>query len=122
MGPRSFLVALATNLAVISQAFALDPTLPAYQTIADLSGQIRSVGSDTLGNAMLLWSKGFMALYPDVRIEVEAKGSATAPSALLRGTSQFGPMSRAMSFEELSAFENKFGYKPSHFRVAVDAL
>ena len=61
-------------------------------------------------------------LYPDVKVEIEAAGSATAPLALLEGRSQFGPMSRPMSAEETAAFGSKYGYKISSFRVAVDAL
>ncbi len=71
---------------------------------------------------MTRWRKSFMALYPDVKIEVEGKGSATAPPALLADTAQFGPMSRPMSIEESTEFEKKFGYKVTQFRVAVDAL
>jgi phosphate transport system substrate-binding protein len=80
------------------------------------------VGSDTLGNETALWAKGFVDRYPDVKIEIEAKGSATAPPALLEGESQFAPMSRPMTTEEVAAFEMKYGYKASSFRVAIDAL
>ena len=66
--------------------------------------------------------KGFEKLYPDVKVEIEATGSATAPLALLEGRSQFGPMSRPMTAEETAAFQDKYGYKISSFRVAVDAL
>ena len=71
---------------------------------------------------MALWAKGFEGEYPGVTIEIEGKGSATAPPALLEGTSQFGPMSRPMTTNEIDAFEKKYGYKPARFRVAVDAL
>jgi hypothetical protein len=71
---------------------------------------------------MALWAKGFKSLYPDVTIAVEATGSATAPPALVQGAAQFGPMSRPMTAEELEAFEKKYGYRVSSFRVAVDAL
>lgn len=87
-----------------------------------VSGQIKSVGSDTLNIEMTLWANGFQDLYPGVKIEVEGKGSATAPPALLQGASQFAPMSRPMTAEEIDAFEKKYGYKASGFRVAVDAL
>jgi phosphate transport system substrate-binding protein len=122
MEHRLFALALAANLLAISDAIALDPGLPAYQTVTGISGQFKSVGSDTLANEVALWAKGFKELYPDVRIEVEAKGSATAPPALLQGASQFGPMSIPMTAEEVAAFEKKYGYKPSSFRVGIDAL
>jgi phosphate transport system substrate-binding protein len=53
---------------------------------------------------------------------VEGKGSSTAPPALIQGTAQLGPMSRAMKADEIDAFEKKFGYPPTQIRVAVDAL
>jgi phosphate transport system substrate-binding protein len=114
--------ALAATMAAVPAAIALDQTLPAYQVVSGISGQIRSIGSDTLGHEAALWAKGFQELYPDVKIEIEATGSATAPPALLEGASQFGPMSRAMSAEESAAFEKKYGYQVSSFRVAIDAL
>jgi phosphate transport system substrate-binding protein len=119
---KLFAGALVVNIVTISGAFALDPRLPAYQVVPGISGRIKSVGSDTLTNEVELWAKGFKDLYPDVKIEFEDKGSATAPPALLQGASQFGPMSVPMTAEELDAFEKKFGYKPASFRVAVDAL
>ena len=115
-------VALAVALLSLSPALAVDPNLPPYQKADGISGQIKSVGSDTLIDEMTRWSKGFMALYPDVKIQADGQGSATAPPALLADAAQFGPMSRPMTSEESRAFEAKFGYKPTQFRVAVDAL
>jgi len=120
--PRLSAVALAVNVVGATAAIALDQNLPAYRPVAALSGSIKSVGSDTLGHEMTLWAKAFESLYPDVKMHIEAAGSATAPGALLEGASQFGPMSRPMTAEESAAFEAKYGYKVSRFRVAVDAL
>ena len=115
-------VALALNVFAATAVVALDQSLPAYRPAATLAGHFKSVGSDTLGHEAALWASGFEKLYPDVKIEIDAKGSATAPPALLDGTAQFGPMSRPMTAEETAAFERKYGYKVSSFRVAVDAL
>jgi len=120
--PRCLAAAIAANVVAISTALALDPSLPPYQTAPGISGQIKSIGSDTLNDAMMLWAEGFKSRYPNVKIDIEGKGSATAPPALLQGISQFGPMSRLMTSEEFNAFETKYGYKVSAFRVAVDAL
>jgi phosphate transport system substrate-binding protein len=114
--------ALVACVAGFSGAFALDQELPAYKPVEGPAGHLKSVGSDTLGHEMTLWAKGFEGLYPDVKIDVEAAWSATAPSALVEGLSQFGPMSRPLTAEELAAFENKYGYRISSFRVAADAL
>jgi phosphate transport system substrate-binding protein len=115
-------VAITASIIATPPAIALDQSLPAYRPVTGISGHIKSIGSDTLGGEIALWAKSFEDLYPDVKIEIEAKGSATAPPALLAGVSQFGPMSRPMLAEETDAFEKKYGYKPSSFRVAIDAL
>ncbi len=121
---RQILPALVISIFTFTSVFALevDKNLPTYKSTSGVSGSIKSVGSDTLNNLMTLWSEGFQAMYPNVKIEIEGKGSSTAPPALIQGTSQFGPMSRAMKSKEIDAFENKYGYKPTRIRVAVDAL
>ncbi len=106
----------------VGAALMVDKKLPAYKATSGVSGNVKSVGSDTLNNLMTLWAEGFRRSYPDVKIEIEGKGSSTAPPALIAGTSNFGPMSRAMKSKEMDAFEKKFGYKPGRIRVAVDAL
>lgn len=105
-----------------AQAVPVDPALPRYTAVPGVSGNLKSLGSDTLNNLMTLWSEGFSAVYPNVKLEIEGKGSSTAPPALVAGTSQFGPMSRPMNQREIDAFQAKFGYPPSAIRGAVDAL
>lgn len=96
--------------------------LPAYQQANGVSGNLNSVGSDTLNNLMTYWAEGFQAVYPNVNIQIEGKGSSTAPPALTEGTAQLGPMSREMKKEEIDAFEKAHGYKPTAIKVAIDAL
>jgi len=103
-------------------AVEVDSKMGDYKAVSGVSGKLKSIGSDTLNNLMALWSEGYRAAYPGVQIEIEGKGSTTAPPALIEGTAQFGPMSREMKSEEESAFEKKHGYKPARIRVAVDAL
>ncbi|HET6203199.1 MAG TPA: PstS family phosphate ABC transporter substrate-binding protein [Planctomycetota bacterium] len=86
------------------------------------SGTLSSVGSDTMNNLMTLWAEGFRKVVPGVKVQVEGKGSSTAPPALNEGVAQLGPMSRDMKNEEIDAFEKKYGYKPTRLRVALDAL
>ena len=97
-------------------------TLPSYQKSSGISGKISSVGSDTLANLMTLWAEEFKREYPNVTIQIQAAGSSTAPPALTEGTSSFGPMSRKMKDKENAAFEEKYGYKATPIRVAIDAL
>lgn len=100
----------------------LDPALPDYQPAQGVSGNIKSVGSDTLNNLMTLWAEGFKKIYPNVQIEIEGKGSSTAPPALIAGTANFGPMSRQMKEAEEDAFVSKFGYKPIALPTSIDML
>ena len=109
-------------LPVAAQAQALDPKLPDYKPTSGVSGSVKSIGSDTLNNLMTLWAEGFRARYPNVQIEIEGKGSGTAPPALIAGTAQFGPMSRPMKGAEMDEFAKKYGYKPYGVRTSVDAL
>jgi phosphate transport system substrate-binding protein len=100
----------------------VDPALPAYQKVQGVAGTLNSIGSDTLNNLMTFWAEAFRKEYPNVRIQIEGKGSSTAPPALIEGTAQLGPMSRAMKTEELEKIEAKYGYNPIAITVALDAL
>ncbi len=103
-------------------ASIVDAKLPDYAVTAGVSGNLNSVGSDTLNNLMTFWAEGFKAKYPNVNIQVEGKGSSTAPPAITSGAAQLGPMSREMKPSEVATFANKFGYKPTMVPVAIDAL
>lgn len=101
---------------------SVDPALPVYEPVSGVSGNLNSIGSDTLNNLMTLWAEGFEAIYPNVNIQIEGKGSSTAPPALIEGTAQIGPMSRQMKGSEIDAFEARFGYKPKMVGTGIDAL
>lgn len=119
------LVALSLSLAFSGNLQAqvqVDASLKDYQPTSGVSGNLNSVGSDTLNNLMTFWAEDFKAVYPNVNIGIEGKGSSTAPPSLIEGTSQLGPMSREMKDAEIDAFEAKYGYKPTQIRVAIDAL
>jgi phosphate transport system substrate-binding protein len=127
MKQRKLLVALgfAASTLVAGNAVAatkVDTAIASYQKASGVSGNLSSVGSDTLANLMTLWAEGFKREYPNVNIQIQAAGSSTAPPALSEGTSNIGPMSRKMKKKELEAFEKKHGYKPTPVAVAIDAL
>ena len=111
-------VALSTAQGV----WATDGELKDYQVASGVSGNLSSVGSDTLANLMTLWAEEFKRAYPNVNIQVQAAGSSTAPPALTEATSNLGPMSRKMKDKEIEAFETRHGYKPTAIPVAIDAL
>ncbi len=114
-------VLLLTSVAT-ADPIAIDAAIKPYAKVSGVSGNLNSVGSDTLNNVMTMWAEGFQKVYPNVKIQIEGKGSGTAPPALISGTSQLGPMSREMKPSEIDDFEKKFGYPPTKVRVAIDAL
>ncbi len=107
---------------VMARQDTVDRKLPIYQETSGVSGNLNSVGSDTLNNLMAFWAEAFQQKYPNVRIQIEGKGSSTAPPALIAGTAQLGPMSRKMKSSELDKFEKKYGFKPVAIGVALDSL
>ena len=119
----AMMIAVSTFLPLSAMAEdKVDADLADYAKTSGVSGNISSVGSDTLANLMTLWAEEFKKLYPNVNVQIQAAGSSTAPPALTEGTSNFGPMSRKMKDGELAAFEAKYGYKPTPVGVAIDAL
>ncbi len=120
----AFAIAGALVAAVPGRAegVEVESTIKPYMKADKVSGNLTSIGSDTLNNVMTLWTETFKKLYPNVKIQVEGKGSTTAPPALIAGTAQLGPMSRLMKPEEIDGFEKQYGYKPTAVRVAVDGI
>lgn len=100
----------------------IDPELPVYTATSAVSGSVKSIGSDTMNNLMTLWGEEFKVFYPSSQIEVEGKGSSTAPPALIEGQAHFGPMSRPMRSSEIDRFVANFGYEPIALRPGIDAL
>jgi len=124
---RGFLALALIGMSILPSAAAradaeVDAKISAYQKVGGVAGNLSAIGSDTLNNVMTMWAESFRNVYPSVQVQVEGKGSSTAPPALIAGTAQLGPMSREMKADELDAFEKKFGYPPTQFRVAIDAL
>ena len=119
-------VAALVLLLGVGQGFAqtveVDASVPTYTKVSGVSGNINSVGSDTMNNLMTLWCEGFNKYYPNVRCQIEGKGSSTAPPALIEGVSQFGPMSRKMKDKEIDEFEKAAGYKPTAVPTSIDTL
>lgn len=116
------LVFLTASLAVAG-GVGVDGHLPGYdKALPGVEGRIQSVGSDTMARLMALWGEGFSKLYPDVQLEIESKGSSTAPPALMAGLCTFGPMSRKMTDKELDAFVCRLGYGPKALATSIDML
>jgi phosphate transport system substrate-binding protein len=115
-------IMIATAALSAHAQVAVDAALPDYKAVQGVSGTIKSIGSDTMNNMMALWAEGFKKMYPNVQVEIEGKGSSTAPPALIEGTATFGPMSRAMKQQEMDSFAAKYGYKPVELPTSIDML
>ena len=126
MTKRAFFTSAAVAVTALGvsagQVIKVDPAIPAYQKASGVSGNVSSIGSDTMNNLMTLWAETFRKYYPNVKVQVEGKGSSTAPPALIAGTAQFGPMSRTMRSTEIDQFEQRHRYKPTEIRTSYDAL
>jgi phosphate transport system substrate-binding protein len=126
MSKRVVLAVAATVVALLAgiatAQVKIDPELVAYKPVSGVSGSVNSIGSDTLNNLMTYWAESFQKFYPNAKIQIEGKGSSTAPPALIGGTAQLGPMSRPMKGTEIDQFEKRYGYKPTPIRTSVDAL
>ncbi|MFM2589056.1 phosphate ABC transporter substrate-binding protein PstS family protein [Vibrio sp. TBV020] len=114
--------ALVLSIMLSAPSLAGNTMLPKYSKVAGITGELTTVGSDTLAGMTTLWVEEFKQLYPSVNGQVQASGSSTAPPALTERTAQFGPMSRPMRNREIEAFEREHGYKPTELRVAIDAI
>jgi phosphate transport system substrate-binding protein len=69
----------ALTLAAGAAPVTVDPAIKPYKAVSGVSGNLNSIGSDTLNNLMTLWAEGFKKVYPNVNVQIEGKGSATAP-------------------------------------------
>lgn len=126
MRSKNALAAAVTTALMLTAGSAaadrVDPNLPEYERVSGISGNLSSIGSDTLNNLMTLWAEEFNRFYPNVNIQIQGAGSGTAPPAVTEGTANFGPMSRAMRSSEIQAFEEAHGYPPTAISVAIDLL
>jgi len=121
-GAMTLVMSVAMVLPSQAANIKVDENLSDYVRVGGVGGNLNSVGSDTLNNLMTYWAESFRDEYPNVNIQVEGKGSSTAPPALIQGTSQLGPMSRKMKNSEIEKFEERFGFKPTAIGVALDSL
>lgn len=89
----------------------LDTRLPIYQSHAELSGKIRSVGSDGMKSLMESWMCRLEALQPSVERgeRWEHFGTLNGFHALLVGEADIAPMGRELWPQELAQWRATFG-------------
>src|SRR5262245_62204014 len=85
---------------------SVDSKLLDYKEAKGVSGGIKSAGSDTMKELMENWGDAFRKHYPSISVEIEDKGSATAPPALINNQANFGAMSREMKQSEIKDFQD----------------
>ena len=66
-------IALVTAGLALAAPVQLDPGLQAYKSVSGVSGNISSVGSDTLNNLMTHWAETFSRFYPNAKVQIEGK-------------------------------------------------
>ena len=81
IGKALLVLGLGSVIAAHAAAPTVDPAIPSYKKVEGLRGTANSIGSDTMNNLMTLWLESFRAMYPQVNIQIEGKGSSTAPPA-----------------------------------------
>ncbi|WP_019626507.1 PstS family phosphate ABC transporter substrate-binding protein [Thioalkalivibrio sp. ALJT] len=119
---RTILAAAAAALAITPAMADVDPNIPAYESVSGISGNLSSIGSDTLNNLMTLWAEEFQNFYPNINVQIQGAGTSTAPPALTEGTADFGPMSRMPRDSEHAEFEERHGYEMTAVPVAIDTI
>ncbi len=107
---------------LMAQSAEVDPDLPEYEPVSGISGNLSSIGSDTLNNLMTLWAEEFQSIYPNVNVEIQGAGTSTAPPAMAEGTANFGPMSRQPRDSEQASFEERHGYPMTVVGVGIDTI
>ena len=96
-----------------------DPTLPHFVSTASVSGQLISVGTDTMDALMKLWIAGFHQQEPGIAVDLQSQASMSVPAALTAGIAQLAPLSRELNPSEVEAFRAKHGYAPTEVAVAL---
>ena len=71
--PLSLAASLVLALTTSAAPTAVDPAIPEYAPVSGISGNLNSIGSDTLNNLMTFWAEGFKKAYPNVNIQIEGR-------------------------------------------------
>lgn len=96
----------------------VDPALPEYRPVKNLSGSLKGVESNTVTELMKMWAADFKRMYPNVTITTEVGGSGQGGPRLTSGVADFAFIAREMMGKEEFPFVDKFGYAPLAVSVA----
>lgn len=99
---------------------SVDPTLPTYERVERLQGQLTLTGSSTMSHVAATWGDSFRRMYPDVQINIKVEGAVNAVDSVINGTSGIGLLSRNIEEDEVRKFYAKFGYVPTVLTPALE--
>ena len=117
--------ALALKYAAKEHDLDADPTIPTWvpgPLHIEPRQEFHIIGSDTMDEITLGWVKMFRKAYPHLSVTMEARASGTGYRGLIDGKSQIATVARELLPPEAKAFEEKFGYEATAFRVATGSL
>lgn len=80
----------------------IDDNAAEYETKKEMSGKIVLAGSTSVSPVMQVIADAYMALYPDVTIEIQQTGSGAGITSTIEGACDIGMSSRALKDEELA--------------------
>ena len=80
----------------------IDDNAAEYETKKEMSGKIVLAGSTSVSPVMQVIADAYMAIYPDVTIEIQQTGSGAGITSTIEGACDIGMSSRALKDEELA--------------------
>ena len=103
-------------------ALSASSNISLNNTLHNNKQTINVTGSTTVSNVLNILADRFEQTHNKILININGGGSSSAVTAMLANPETIGQMSRAMKLKEKSAFIKHYGYEPTEFKVAVDAL
>jgi len=95
------------------------PTQPPAPSQAGLSGQLQLAGSTTVQPLAEKLAEAFMAMNPDLVIEIQGGGSSVGVTSAGEGTVDIGNASRAVKDSEMEEFPNLQVFTIAYDGIAV---
>jgi phosphate transport system substrate-binding protein len=117
----AFLVMMASGLSGCSGRHDAKQSGSASQVGA--AGEVITIkGSDTMVILAQTWAQRFMALHPNVVLQVSGGGTGTGLAALVNGTADIATASRPIKDRERKQVNAATGQTPHETKAALDAL
>jgi phosphate transport system substrate-binding protein len=120
--------ALALKYAAPEHNLSVDPATPAWKAgkvpIPEDAKEVELniVGSDTMDEIALAWSKLYRKQYPQISVTLDLRASGAGAPGLVSGKGDLAPVAREMFPAEVRSFVDKFGYPPTAIRVATGSV